>query len=87
MAQIILSKKDPGIRYSDAEVTKVLDNSYNVKLPNGRIYNNVQNPSGKSFVAGDWVAILFYDDERVKCRIIGNGNKSKSLPQSRTVIV
>jgi len=88
MVQISFKKsKTSGVRYSDAQVTKVLDNSYNIKLPNGRIYNNVQNASGSIYVTGDWVAVLFYDDDKIECRIIGKGNKGKSLPVSRTVIV
>ena len=65
--------------YNDAFVTKVYEDSYDIRLPNGEIYKYVQNSSNLSFNTGDYVSILFSDSKRTECKIIGTGKKVSSI--------
>jgi len=85
--KVVIAIESPKIRYVDAVITKVLENAYNIKLPNGKIYNHVQNVSNVQFTSGDYVATLFYDDENTDCRIVGRGKKITSSSNIKKVIV
>ena len=65
--------------YNDAFVTKVYEDSYNIRLPNGEIYKYVQNSSNLNFDTGDYVSILFSNSNRTECKIIGTGKKITSV--------
>lgn len=85
--KIIVGIESPKVRYVDAVITKVLENAYNIKLSNGKIYNGVQNVSNVQFTSGDYVATLFYDDENTDCRIVGRGKKVTSSGNIKMVRV
>jgi len=65
--------------YNDAFITKVYEDSYDVRLPNGEIYKYVQNSSNLNFDTGDYVSVLFSDSNRTECKIIGTGKKVTSV--------
>lgn len=65
--------------YNDAFITKVYEDSYDVRLPNGEIYKYVQNSSNLDFNTGDYVSILFSDSNKTECKIIGTGKKVTSI--------
>lgn len=65
--------------YNDAFITKVYEDSFDIRLPNGKIYKYVQNSSNLSFNTGDYVSILFSDDQKAECKIIGTGKKITSV--------
>ena len=65
--------------YNDAFITKVYEDSYDIRLPNGKIYKYVQNSSNLDFDTGDYVSILFSDSNRTECKIIGIGKKVTSI--------
>ena len=75
----IFGIEEKKLYYNDAFVTKVYEDSYDVKLPNGEIYKYVQNSSDLSFDTGDYVSILFSDSNRTECKIIGTGKKVTSI--------
>jgi len=65
--------------YADAKVTKVYEDSYDIRLSNGKIYKHIPNASSTTFVTGDYVAVIFSDIERKDCRIVGRGKKITTL--------
>ena len=65
--------------YNDAFITKVYEDSYDIRLPNGEIYKYVQNSSNLNFNTGDYVSILFSDSNKTECKIIGTGKKVSSI--------
>ena len=73
------SSEEKKLYYNDAFVTKVYEDSYDIKLPNGEIYKYVQNSSSLSFDTGDYVSVLFSDNNRTECKIIGTGKKVTSV--------
>jgi len=73
--------------YSDAVITKVHEDSYDIRLSNGEIYKFVPNTSSFSFETQDFVAVMFLDDKRTGCRIIGMGKRISSVSQIKRVEV
>lgn len=65
--------------YNDAFVTKVYEDSYNIQLPNGEVYKYVQNSSNLRFNTGDYVSVLFSDNKKTECKIIGTGKRVTSI--------
>ena len=73
--------------YSDAAVTKVHEDSYDIRLANGEIYKFVPNISHTKFETQDYVAIMFSDEKRIECRIIGIGKRFSNVNQIKRVEV
>jgi len=71
--------EDKKLYYNDAFITKVYEDSYDIKLPNGKLYKFVQNSSNLRFNTGDYVSILFSDSNKTECKIIGTGKKITSV--------
>lgn len=84
---IVVTGKEKTSIYNDAIVTKVHENSYDIQLSNGEIYKYVKNTSGSQFDTGNYVSILFLDEDHTQCRIIGSGKTLSSVSTIKQVIV
>lgn len=84
---MIFGREETKLYYNDAFITKVYEDSYNVRLPNGEIYKYVQNSSNLDFDTGDYVSILFSDSNRTECKIIGIGKQVTSVENIHKVRV
>jgi len=83
----IVVPEEKTVYYTDAIVTKVHEDSYNIKLSNGKSFLFVQNTSSLKFNSGDYVAILFFDEKQQSCRIIGKGKRLPIIGNIPEVIV
>jgi len=83
----IFGVEEKKLYYNNAYITKVYEDSYDIKLPNGELYKYVQNSSNLSFNTGDYVSILFSDSNRTECKIIGTGKKVTSVENISVVRV
>ena len=76
---ITLEHTEKKLYYNDAVVMRVHEDSCDVKLPGGKIYKYVQNSTNSNFFTGDYVSVLFSDEDRTNCKIIGVGKRSTSF--------
>ena len=84
---IIIDTKTQSLSYSDALITKVHEDSYDLQLSNGKNFLYVQNVSSSRFNSGDFVAILFSDEDQSNCRVIGKGKRLTLKSQIPEVLV
>ena len=59
--------------YADARVTKVHQDSFDVITADGVIFKYIPNTTNTRFGVGRYVSIMFYNDDRRTCRIVGKG--------------
>ena len=88
MVDIIIGEVLPTFVYKDALITKVHENTYDIRMSDGRIRNYVENSSGVSFSNGDYVAVLISGraaDSEYK--IIGRGKKITEVSSIEVVRV
>jgi len=90
MAKVSISMNiiTPTFSYKDAVVTKVHENTYDIRMSDGRIKNYVENSSSQNFSTGEYVAVLISEKSNVdrEYKIIGRGKKiteASSIPTVR----
>ncbi len=87
MAKVSVSMNvvTPTFSYKDAVVTKVHENTYDIRMSDDRIMNYVENSSSQDFSTGDYVAVLISEKSNVdkEYKIIGKGKRiteASSIP-------
>lgn len=84
---IVIGIKRNTYLYNDAVIIKVHEDSYDIRLPNGQIYKFVSNISHLRFDAQDYVVVMFSDEKRIECKIIGVGKRFSNISQVKKVEV
>lgn len=85
--RLIISEKGKKISYGDAIVIAVHEDSYDIRTSNGEIFKYIPNTTNQRFRNQDPVSILFSDEDRSDCRIVGKGRKMSEVENIKKVEV